>query len=148
VTTQALLLCAALLPAAGDVPSADAGASDLAKMQGDWMVASITNDGIKLSNDEAQTLFRTVSGNQYTIFNFNKPISRGTFKIDATKKPKTIDSTPPGPPGKVKPTLGIYEFNGDTLKICNGRPGMPRPTSFDAKADSNQTCIIWQPEKK
>jgi len=148
MTKHFLVLFAALLPAAADAPVTDVNASDLAKMQGEWMVASITNDGIKRSDDEAQTLFRTVTANQYTIFLFNKPISRGTFKIDATKKPKTIDSTPPGPPGKSKPILGIYEFNGDTLKICNAPPGMPRPTDFEAKAGSNHMRIVWQPEKK
>jgi uncharacterized protein (TIGR03067 family) len=134
------------LPSA-DIPIADASAKDLAKMQGDWMVVSITSDGRKLSDDEAQTLFRTVTGNKYTIFNFNKPISKGTFKIDATKTPKTIDSTPAGA-AKSPPMLGIYEFEGDTLKICNASPGLPRPTSFDAKEGSNRTKIIWRPEKK
>lgn len=148
MTAQTLLLWTALLPAGTDAPAADANATDLAKMQGDWMIASMTNNGLKLSDDEAQTLFRTVAGNRYTIFSFNKPVSRGTFKIDATKKPKTIDSTPASSKPDSKPMLGIYEFNGDTLKICNAPPGMPRPTDFEAKAGSNQTRIIWQPEKK
>jgi uncharacterized protein (TIGR03067 family) len=146
MTPHALLLCAALLPAA-DVPAGDANAADLAKMQGDWMVVSTTIDGSKLSNDEAQTLFRTVSGNSYRIFRFSKPLSRGTFKLDATKKPKTIDSTPAAAPNG-KPLLGIYEFDGKTLKICNARPGQPRPTEFGAKEGSNQTEVVWQPEKK
>jgi uncharacterized protein (TIGR03067 family) len=146
MTPHALLLWAALLPGA-DLPGTDADAKDLARMQGDWMVASITRDGMKLSDDEAQTLFRTVSGNKYTIFNFNKPLSKGTFKIDSTKMPKTIDSTAIGP-AKPRPVLGIYEFEGDKLKICNAAPGMPRPTSFDAKEGSNHTKIVWQPEKK
>jgi uncharacterized protein (TIGR03067 family) len=147
MTTHALLIWAALLPAAADAPATDANAKDLAKMQGDWMVVSITMGGRKLSNDEAQTLFRTVTGNKYTIFNFNKPISKGTFKIDSTKTPKTIDSTPAGA-AKSPPILGIYEFEGDTLKVCNAAPGMPRPTSFDAKEGANHTKIVWQPEKK
>jgi uncharacterized protein (TIGR03067 family) len=146
MTAHTLLLWAALLPAA-DVPTADATAKDLAKMQGDWMVASITRDGRKLSDDEAQTLFRTVTGNNYTIFNFSKPLSKGTFKIDATKTPKTIDSTAAGR-AKAPPILGIYAFEGDTLKICNAAPGMPRPTEFDAKEGSNHAKIVWQPEKK
>jgi uncharacterized protein (TIGR03067 family) len=146
MTTHALLIWAALLPTAADAPANDANAKDLAKMQGDWMVASITRDGRKLSDDEAQTLFRTVTGNKYTIFNFNKPVSKGTFKIDSTKTPKTIDSTPAG--GKSPPVLGIYQFEGDKLKICNALPGAPRPTSFDAKEGSDHTKVVWQPEKK
>jgi uncharacterized protein (TIGR03067 family) len=146
VTVHTLLLWAALLPNAADAPATDSDAADLAKMQGDWMVASLTNDGIKLSNDEAQTLFRTVKGNRFTIFRFSKPLNQGTFKIDATKKPKTIDSM--GSKPNSKPILGIYEFNGDTLKICNALPGMPRPTDFEAKPGSNHSCLVWMPEKK
>jgi uncharacterized protein (TIGR03067 family) len=146
MTPHTLLLWAALLPSA-DIPAADASAKDLAKMQGDWMVVSTTIDGSKLPDEEAQTLFRTVNGNAYTIFRFSKTISRGTFKIDATKTPKTIDSTPAAP-SKAGPVLGIYEFDGKTLKICNGRPGMPRPTQFGPKEGSNQTEVVWQPEKK
>jgi uncharacterized protein (TIGR03067 family) len=145
MTTHTLLIWAALLPAAADAPASDA--QDLAKMQGDWMVVSITRDGMKLTNDEAQTLFRTVTGDKYTVFNFNKPVSKGTFKIDSTKKPKTIDSTPSGR-AKAPTILGIYEFDGDTLKVCNAAPGEPRPTSFEAKEGSNHTKIVWQPEKK
>jgi uncharacterized protein (TIGR03067 family) len=147
MTTHMLLIWAALLPAAADSPANDASAKDLAKMQGDWMVASITRDGHKLSDDEAQTLFRTVTGDKYTIFNFSKPISKGTFKIDSTKTPKTIDSTRAGA-AKSPAILGIYEFEGDTLKVCNAAPGMPRPTSFEAKEGSNHTKIVWQHEKK
>jgi uncharacterized protein (TIGR03067 family) len=147
MTTHTLLVFAALLPAAADAPASDASAKDLAKMQGDWMVASIVSDGRKLTDDEAQTLFRTVTGHECTIYNFNKPLSKTTIKIDATRTPKTIDSTPAGP-AKSPPLLGIYEFEGNTLTICNARPGQPRPTNFDAKAGSNHTKIIWQPEKK
>ena len=146
MTTHALLIWAALLPATADVTATDANAKDLAKMQGDWMVVSITRDGLKLSDDEAQTLFRTVTGNKYTVFNFSKPLSKGTFKIDSTKTPKTIDSTPAA--AKSGPILGIYEFDGDKLRICNAAPGQPRPTNFEAKEGSNHTKIVWQPEKK
>jgi len=163
-------LWTALLFVAGDVPpadvnavktaAADASAADRAKMQGDWMAVSMTVNGSKLADDEAQILFRTVTGEKYTVFRFSNPIGQGTFKIDATKRPKTIDSTPASTtpatspsagksvPAKSKPILGIYELDGDTLKICNSLSGKPRPTDFAAKTGSSHTCIVWQREKK
>jgi uncharacterized protein (TIGR03067 family) len=143
-----LLLCAALLPAAADQVPADADASDLAKMQGDWRTVSVTENGTKLADDEAQTLFRTVSGNKYSLFRFSKPLTRGTFKIDATKRPKTIDVMPTASKGPAKPILGIYEFNGTSLWICNARPGKPRPTDFEPKQGSGNSRVVWEPEKK
>jgi uncharacterized protein (TIGR03067 family) len=148
MTSQALLLWAALLPAAGAAPTTDANASDLVKMQGDWMATSMTQSGIKLSEDDTQAHFRTVAGQKYSVFRYSKVIGHGTFLIDATKSPKTIDSMPVVSQGKPKPILGIYDFDGDRLRICNAPPGKPRPTDFEIKAGSNHTRIVWQPEKK
>jgi uncharacterized protein (TIGR03067 family) len=146
--TRAWLLCAVLLPAGGDQASAEANTGDLAKMQGDWRTVSVIDSGVKVADDEAQTLFRTVSGNQYRLFRFSKPLTQGTFTIDATKRPKTIDVMPTASKGPAKPILGIYEFNGTTLWICNARPGKPRPTDFEPKQGSGNSRVVWEPEKK
>src|ERR1700722_13538934 len=141
-----LLLCAALLPAAADQAPADA--SDLAKMQGDWRTVSVIENGTKLADDKAQPLFRTVSGEKYSLFRFSKPLTRGTFKIDATKRPKTIDLMPTASKGPAKPTLGISEYTGPAIWTCNARPGKPRPTDFEPKLGSGNSCVVWEPEKK
>ena len=73
------------------------------------------------------------------------PIGKGTFKIDPAAMPKAIDSSPAADPSK--PILGIYEFDGDTLRVCNAPPGKPRPSDFEAKAGSGHTLTVWQPEK-
>jgi uncharacterized protein (TIGR03067 family) len=143
--THAILVAAIVLGAA-DAP-ADDDASDLTKMQGDWMVVSMTVGGMKLSDDEAQTLFRSVEGERYVVSRFSKPVGKGAFKIDATKTPRTIDSTPEGPAAQAGTIRGIYEFEGDTLRICNAPPGKPRPTDFEAKPASGHTLTVWTREK-
>ena len=115
-------------------------------MQGDWMVLSLTVNGMKYPDEEAQSLFRTVEGNSYQVARFSKAVGKGTFQLDPSAMPKAIDSSPAADPSK--PILGIYEFDGDTLKICNAPPGRPRPSDFEAKAGSGHTLTIWQPEKK
>ena len=127
----------------GRARAADATAEDLARMQGDWMVAAMWSGGIKVPDDEAQALFRTVEGNRYTVSRYSKPSSTGTFQIDATASPKTIDSTPEVAKDK-PPILGIYEFDGQTLRIANAQPGQPRPTTF--KPRIGHTVIEWQLE--
>src|SRR5262249_11764721 len=111
-----VLLSMAISAAFGDSGAADVNAKDLEKLQGDWAVVSVIRDGVKDEDDNAQSLFRTVKGDQYTVFLFDKAIGNGTIKIDATKKPKTIDSFPANSGGKA--LLGIYEIEGDTLKTC------------------------------
>jgi uncharacterized protein (TIGR03067 family) len=125
----------------------DPNAADLQRMQGDWMVAAMKTEGMDTDPAEAQALFRTIEGNKYTVARYRKAIGQGTFAIDATKSPKTIDSTPAAPPG-VKPILGIYEFEGEKLRVCIAKPGQPRPKNFDAKPYTGHTLIVWEPEVK
>jgi uncharacterized protein (TIGR03067 family) len=93
-------------------------------------------------------MFRSIKGDKYTVFRFDKARGKGTLKLDATKNPKTIDALPDGPAGKMGPILGIYEIDGDTLKLCFAAPGMERPKDFTCKAGSGHTLTVWMREKK
>jgi uncharacterized protein (TIGR03067 family) len=143
------MLVAATVHAA---PSDDASAADVERMQGDWMVTSMRIGGEEYPAVEAQALFRTVEGDQYSVSRYTKVISRGKFVLDATQTPKTIDSTPmavdPSKGDKPPAPLirGIYEFDGKQLRICNARPGQPRPKDFSAKQFTGHTLIVWEPE--
>jgi uncharacterized protein (TIGR03067 family) len=145
--SRGLILVVPFLLATANAWSNDSGADDLAKMQGDWMVHSMRSEGMDVPADDAQSLFRTIEGDKYTISRYTKRAGQGTFKIDATQSPKTIDSQPTTPPG-TKPILGIYEFQGQLLRICNARPGQPRPKNFDAKQYTGHTLIVWEREAK
>ena len=140
-----LMLCAAFL-SVSHAFSTDAGEKDIDKLQGDWALASYVIDGTKLSDDEAQSLFRTVKGDQYSLLLFDKVITKGTFKIDPKKNPKTSDSYPDGVSDKA--ILGIYELQGNTLKICLSPPGKERPTAFESTKNSGYSLMIWEREKK
>jgi uncharacterized protein (TIGR03067 family) len=141
------LLAAGVLVAA-EAPRDEASRKDLEKMQGDWAATSYVRDGQKLPDDDAQALFRTVKGNAYTVFRYSKVIGKGTFTLDATKKPRAIDALPAGGPPGAKPLPGIYEWDGDGYKVCFAPPGQDRPTTFTAAAGSGHTLTVWVREKK
>ncbi|HLJ97638.1 MAG TPA: TIGR03067 domain-containing protein [Gemmataceae bacterium] len=144
-----ILLCAVSFLLAADNAKNDVNQKDLERLQGDWAAVSIISNGNKLGDDDVQSLFRTTKGDQYTVFLFRKPIGKGTIKIDATKQPKTIDFLPASVAAvKPKPLLGIYEFDGDTWKVCYALPGRERPTEFTSKEESGQTLAVWEREKK
>jgi uncharacterized protein (TIGR03067 family) len=142
-----LLLAVVFLAGAAD-GAKDESAKDLEKMQGDWAADSLVRGGFPLPADDARAYFRTVKDDQYTVSRYSKVVGKGTFKIDATKKPKTIDSQPADPTGKIKPVLGIYELDGDKLTICNAEPGKERPTEFTSKEGSGNSLTVWLREKK
>jgi uncharacterized protein (TIGR03067 family) len=141
-----LLLLFIGLSAASAKADTNASAKDLEAMQGDWGVVEYVVDGVKSEDDNAQSLFRTIKGDHYTVFLFDKPLGSGTIKLDATGKPKTIDSFPEKMPGK--PLLGIYEIDGNRIKVCYSPPGKDRPTELASKKGSGHTFVIWEREKK
>jgi uncharacterized protein (TIGR03067 family) len=49
------------------------------------------------------------------------------YKVDAANYPKTIDLTPDRGPAKGKALKGIYELDGNTLKICYVSPATEQP---------------------
>ena len=59
---------------------------------------------------------------------------RGSLKLDATKKPMTIDLIIEEGNDAGKLQLGIIEVTGDTMKVkLNLAGATPRPTSFEAE---------------
>ena len=144
MTRVVLLLLAAGALATADAPPGDSK-KDLERMQGDWACDSYVVDGTQLPADDAQGYFRTIKGEAYTVARYKKVLGRGTFKLDAGQKPKAIDALPDG---RDKPLLGIYEFDGDKLKLCIAGPGKERPTAFAAAEGSGQTLTVWVREKK
>jgi uncharacterized protein (TIGR03067 family) len=139
-----VLLAAGVVSAAADAPGGEDAARDLRRMQGDWAAESYVQDGTKLPDDDAQAIFRTVKGDKYTVSHFKRVLGKGTIKLDASKKPKAIDAYPAG---KDKPILGIYEFDGDKMKLCFAAPGKERPAAFTSTEGSGHTLTVWVREK-
>jgi uncharacterized protein (TIGR03067 family) len=144
MTRVVLLLLAAGALAAADAPAGD-DKKDLERMQGDWACDSYVVDGMKLPDDDAQAYFRTIQGDAYAVSRFKKVLGKGTIKLDASKKPKAIDALPAG---RDKPLLGIYEFDGERMKLCFAGPGKERPTAFTSEEGSGHTLTVWVREKK
>ena len=136
-----------LLVAAGALAAADApeGKKDLERMQGDWACDSYVVDGTQLPADDAQGYFRTIQGDTYTVSRYNRVLGKGTIRLDAAQTPKAIDALPAG---RDKPLLGIYEFDGEKMKLCFASPGKDRPTAFTSEAGSGHTQTVWVREKK
>src|SRR4051812_40541783 len=126
-----LVLSAFSLLKAGDPPKGDA-----AKMQGTWAFVTHEMDGKKAPEDALKNMTVTIKGNTFTVKNGDQVIQAGTQKLDGTKKPRTIDATITEGEGKGTKMLGIYELDGDTMKVCFDEKGKARPTAFKAAEGS------------
>lgn len=138
-----LFLGAAVLIAAE--PRKDAAKDDVAKMQGNWTLVSGTRDGKEFSKEDLKSALLVVKGNTFKITSKSGSVgtgAEGTFSLDPSKTPKTIDSTTGG-----KVSLGIYEVTADEEKVCFAPPGMPRPTEFSSKPGSKHLLQVWKKAK-
>ncbi len=139
VITVAVLCATALFAVAesGDKPKSD---HDL--IQGTWKVVSTEESG-KMPKVPAD--FRVVITADMLSMNPGKDadfsIPSRKYTLDASKRPKAMDTSHELDPGKPIVQLAIYALDGDELKLCLGRAGEPRPTKFESKA--GDTVVVW-----
>jgi uncharacterized protein (TIGR03067 family) len=129
--------------AGGDAKLIDA---EYAKLEGTWRFLSLEVDGMKLPEAAIKDARLIIKGKEFTM---KDPVAtyRGTFRIDPAKKPKTIDIKFTEGPEKGNTSLGIYELNGDELKMCLTITAKDRPTAFEAKAKSGHGFEVLRREK-
>jgi uncharacterized protein (TIGR03067 family) len=151
-STFLTLFCALGLAAASvqadDKPDA---AKALEKFQGTWTFESVEVDGKKESSawgEKLKNLKITFAGNKFTVKKGDKVVQAGTQKLDPSKSPKAVDATVTEGNGKGRKMLGIYEIEGDTLKVCFDPEGKKRPTEFKSTAGSSTVLIVHKRARK
>jgi uncharacterized protein (TIGR03067 family) len=119
--------------------------NDLDVMQGTWNLVSAMEDGKALPEDHAKQTTIVVKGNTFRFPGLAEDATarEGTFKLDTTKNPKEMDSIST----EEEVSLGIYELEPDSYKICFAPPGKPRPTRFNSEPGSGQILQVWQRQK-
>jgi uncharacterized protein (TIGR03067 family) len=113
---------------------------DQEKIQGTWKIES-GFEGAQPLPDEAKNVVIVFEGNKMKMKRGDQERS-WTFKLDADKKPKTIDVDMDGKVGK-----GIYELKGDTLKIAHGEQGDPRPKNFEIMKGTKKSVVVLKRKK-
>jgi uncharacterized protein (TIGR03067 family) len=109
---------------------------EVRKLQGTWTFESSESGGKELPIGELKGLVLTFEGQKHTVKKGDVVIQVGTQKLDPSKSPKTIDVTMAEGPTKGAVMLGIYEINGDVLKVCFDPQGKKRPTEFKSTPGS------------
>jgi uncharacterized protein (TIGR03067 family) len=107
--------------------------NDLEEIQGTWKQIAYERDGVKEPLDEQDREPKvTFSGNMFvvTLADGSIPI-KGTFKLDPTQEPKSMDLTDTFGADAGKTFLAIYLLNCDRLAFCAADEGQNRPSSFE-----------------
>jgi uncharacterized protein (TIGR03067 family) len=135
--------------AAADDDKDKAIKEDRKQYEGTWQAVSLEVDGYQTAEDDAKkiTVVNEADG-KWSVVVGGKAVARGTSEIDPTKKPKAVDLTVTEGDGKGQTALGIYEFKGDTRKVCLAPAGKERPTEFSSTAGSGHILAVLKRVKK
>jgi uncharacterized protein (TIGR03067 family) len=134
---------------AADAPKENDAKKETEKLQGSWRGVSMERGG-EVEKERAPQFVLTFDKGQHILKLRDKVHAKGPFKIDPSKSPKTIDLTDttadPSDPSGGK-AWGIYELDGDTLKLCtlDGKRER-RPKGFNTKG-TDVTLVILKREK-
>jgi uncharacterized protein (TIGR03067 family) len=114
----------------------------VAALQGTWVITSING---KAPAEGASEMTLTFTDDKYHQTFAGQVNERGTIKIDASKKPTTIDLIIAEGDDAGKTQLGIIEVKGDTVRANLDRPGAgQRPPDFTIK----EGFLMFEGKKK
>ena len=140
--THFSMLIVGLALAAGVVTQESKKTTGAAALQGTWVITSING---QVAPEGAPEMTLTFAGEKYHQAVGGEVNERGTIKVDAVKKPMTIDLIITEGTDAGKTQLGIFEVTGDTLRANLDTPGtQQRPADFTAK----DTSIMFVGKKK
>ena len=120
--------------------------SGLSEVQGKWREVGRTTEGAAVT--EGLAIITQEATGKMTTSVGGQVVYVGTARIGTVKVPRNIDyvQTSPGE-GQGKIRQGIYEFKGETLRVCLAPPGVPRPKEFEAPEGSKFVLSEYTREK-
>jgi uncharacterized protein (TIGR03067 family) len=114
-----------------------ADANDALNIDGRWKIVSVEFAGAEVPGlEDAEVLF---ADGEKTLTVPDGRDEKGTYQLDATKRPARIDSTTDSKTGTER---GIYTIQGDSLKLCLATAGGPRPAEFATNQGTDQILIV------
>ena len=120
------------------------GKKEIAALAGVWDFSAIVLDGKKIEF-KAFWFFKDATVGEYIDRNTQRRV--GTFVPDPTKTPKMIDVNFVRGSGAATGLFqGIYELDGDTLKICFGTE-KGRPTDMTSTEGSKNLLMVFKRRK-
>ena len=142
------------LAAATEKPENPPAADDKKKaLEGTWHPIKAVQGGQPEPQDENDRYRVKFEGENFTITRDGQALMKGTFTLDAEKKPNTIDmkvnENTDNPDDVGKTLLGIIEVSGDELKWCFVPPDRgERPGEFESPEGTPRMLVTFKREKK
>jgi uncharacterized protein (TIGR03067 family) len=123
------------------VPSADL-LRDETRLQGKWVPISVKSRGKELTAEQLARMEIELNGDRATFTDPDSGLQQtGRFSIDASRSPKHIDFIAPDGSERLP---GVFEFDGEWLKLawCDG--DYARPTNFAPAETPDHMTAVFQ----
>ena len=130
-------------PAALKGAPEEAAQQELKRLEGTWVAVDIEHDGGK---DPAIGAAKwVIRDGRYGVYLDGQKRETWALKLDPTRTPKTLEARflldQTG-----RRLAGIYELDGDTLKVCYDLTGRDFPTEFSALKGARRVCYVFRRE--
>jgi uncharacterized protein (TIGR03067 family) len=122
--------------------------TDSDRLQGRWTVLSGESNGELVNKDKIRaTVVVFEKTRLYVEDKGHNKLWVMTFKLDPTKKPKTISMKLEEGKYKGASSGGIYALEGEYLKLCYALPNGKKPTSFKTARGSHDNSFLLKRSK-
>ena len=122
----------------------ESGAKELAKLEGEWAMIYGGRDGAMFPEGLIESGKRSQVADLVTVSIGGQAILKATISVDASTKPNSTNYSIISGPNKGKQQHGIYEINGNMLRVCFANPGKDRPTQFTTMEGDERTFTVWK----
>jgi len=115
---------------------------DARAIEGEWSLVAVEDSGKPVPTDQLKGVGVTINDGKMTVSDNNMTVA---IRLDSSVQPHVIDLTGPG---QTRPALGIYELDGDTLRICWAtEEADARPKVFRTTATGGGKLIVLKRAK-
>jgi uncharacterized protein (TIGR03067 family) len=120
---------------------------DLKKLQGTWECVSMEREGDEVAAEHLKGVMVSYKDDQVTLYRDGEVFRKGVVTLEPSKGPKKINTWDLDGPYADQTVPGIYEIDGDTLKLCFSHPGEARPTEFSTKKAPGFLYAVYKRKK-
>jgi len=141
---------AAVKPRAGKpaVVAAPASSGPATEIEGEWAMTAGVFNGAPLDPSMVAYCTRITRGDVTTVLAGPQVMLSARFTLDPAATPRVISYVNLAGTSKGKTQAGIYERDGDTLRISMSAPGQAAPKDFTTSKGDGRTYTAWTLAKR